>query len=195
MKVGGFNLYPEQTGGVIKGTNSPPGSIPIQQQIYGNLNETISNNTGPVGFTHNFVLAAPPYTAGGTLRFRFFGITSCTGTPTLRLQPYWTSGSNIISDSGAYTLPSNLSGGTWQVAGVWTIISTNLLDFGSVFYMPSGTGIPPSDSVVIQSNQGSTTFTGTGPIGLQIRFSAADPANTITLLGASMDYYPPLAHS
>lgn len=197
MRVLGYQLFPVQTGGSILGSRANP--TPIQQQIYSNLVanplDTIANNTGPLGFASNFDLVpGSQYAKGGTFRTRWRGIVSCTGTPTLRLQVYWTNGGQSLSDSHTYTMPSGISNAEWQVDAAEAIDeSGNIGDCGSVFYMP--VSVSPFVTTPILGIQGFTTFSGTGPIGLQVTWSAADPANTISLQQAYMDYYPPGVHS
>jgi hypothetical protein len=198
MKVGGYNLWPVQVGGSLRGVKSGAGGAGgaggYQFSIFSNpVGDTIANTTGPLGFQTGFILSGGPFSKGGTFRCTYFGTVSCTGTPTLRLEPYLTSGASPIADSGARLLTANLSNSGWKMEGLFALDEVgNIEDFGTVFYLSAGSLPPFVDTIM--GVPASTTFSATN-IGLQVTWSAADPANSISCHGAVLDYFPPNAHA
>jgi hypothetical protein len=90
-------------------------------------------------------------------------------------------------------LTANLSNERWKMEGVFALDeSGNIGDIGTVFYLNSGT-LPPLIDTIMHAG-GLTPFSPTN-IGLQVQWSVADPANSITCSAAFLDYFPPNKHA
>lgn len=126
----------------------------------------------------SLTLAAAYLTAGKTIRLTAYGFISCTGTPTLNINLKL--GSTIICATGAVTLASGLTTALLSIDVLLTCRTTGatgtVIAAGQVGLGAAVAGLYPVSGTVV-----TVDTTGTLAVGLTGQWSAADPANTLTV--------------